>query len=134
MRVDNIWESAHSFVQFTVSGANDTTNIEFIPAGADGRVFLNGFEIDTPDIDNVVSFPEPNNRDERVQLEGGDTYEASWRAPDAESPKYNVYIGTSPTELKSLVLGLDKTSTTLAGEFFPYPFRERLFDKEKKRS
>ncbi|KAM9878025.1 hypothetical protein VD0002_g1250 [Verticillium dahliae] len=115
VRVDNIWESAHSFVQFTVSGANDTTNIEFIPAGADGRVFLNGFEIDTPDIDNVVSFPEPNNRDERVQLEGGDTYEASWRAPDAESPKYNVYIGTSPTELKSLVLGLDKTSTTLAG-------------------
>ncbi|KAM0284666.1 hypothetical protein ACHAQH_001819 [Verticillium albo-atrum] len=115
VRVDNIWEAAHSYIQFTVSSANDTTKIEFVPTGADGRVFLNGFEIDTSDINNVVSFPEPNNRDERVQLEGRDTYEASWRAADVDSAKYNVYVGTSPTELKSVALGLDETSTTLTG-------------------
>ncbi|KAM0321815.1 hypothetical protein ACHAQA_009912 [Verticillium albo-atrum] len=115
VRVDNLWETAHSYVQFTVSGANDTTEIQFIPTGADGRVFLNGFEIDTPDINNVISFPEPNNRDERVRLEGGDTHGVSWTAADVKSAKYNVYLGTSPSELKSVSLGLEGTSTTFTG-------------------
>lgn len=114
IRTDNIWESASSYVTFTAS-QGEAVEIVYSPDTAgDGRAFLNGFEIDSPSIENQISFPTPVHRDERVvPIENTTDIPASWRAAKATGATYNVYLGTSPTELKSIATGLTKPSTTL---------------------
>ncbi|KAI9155674.1 putative pectate lyase [Paramyrothecium foliicola] len=116
VRRDNLWESASSYVTFTTTGTSQTVTITFTGSGADGRVFLNGLEIDTPSIGNQIRFPTPAHRDERVDLKGGSTFTASWKAPSsASSPTYNVYLGKSPTTLKAVSTGQTSTSASLTG-------------------
>lgn len=114
IRSDNIWESAASYVKLTAT-AGEAVEIVYTPDTAgDGRAFLNGFEIDGPSLENQISFPTPVHRDERVvPVENTTDITASWRAAKAAGATYNVHLGTSPTDLKSVATGLTEPSTTL---------------------
>ena len=116
VRTDNIWESAASYITFTAI-AGKAVEIVYAPdTGGDGRVFLNGFEVDAPSLENQISFPTPAHRDERVDINGNNSdVTASWRAAKANDTTYNVYFGTLATGLHSVATGLLGTSTILTG-------------------
>lgn len=114
--MNNLWDAATTYVEFSVSGG-EATEIVFTPSGGDGHVYLNGFEIDGPAIDLQAGFPSPENHNEHVQLEETGTIQASWRAvAGAKDAKYNVYLGTSAADLKSVGQGLQETSVVFKGE------------------
>ncbi|KAL4868985.1 hypothetical protein BDV12DRAFT_208865 [Aspergillus spectabilis] len=116
VRVDNIWEAQTSYITFSVASADEAVEIIYTPSGGDGRVYLNGFEIDTPAIGNQISFPSPANRDERLEPEDGTSVVALWRGPAAiESPTYNIYLGTDPENLTQSTEGSTETHIVLAG-------------------
>jgi hypothetical protein len=114
VRVDNIWEAASSYVTFTAA-QDEAVEIIYTPdSNGDGRAFLNGFEIDSPSLDDQISFPTPVHRNERVApIENTTDIAASWRPAKAKDAKYNVYLGPSPTELQAVTTGLSEASTTL---------------------
>lgn len=100
----------------TFNATGDPVKITYTPSGADNRVFLNGFEIDGPSLGQQISFPYPENKDERIQLEDGSVV-ASWTAPSkVEGATYNVYLGTSPDELTVVESGLTEPQVTIPGE------------------
>ncbi|KAF2024108.1 family 1 polysaccharide lyase [Setomelanomma holmii] len=114
VRADSIWDAAASYITFK---AIEGTPAEILYApdnSGDGRVFLNGFEIDTPSIENQVDFPTPIHRDERVAISENAVI-ASWKPAAVGNSSYNVYLGTSPAELRVVATGLSATTTTLAG-------------------
>lgn len=116
IRVDNIWTAASSYVTFNVTSADQVVKLTYTPTGADNRAFLNGFEIDGPDLGYQIGFPIPTHLDEH--FEGTDkSATAVWHAPDGiESPKYNIYLGTTPTDLKSISLEQIDTEVTFSGK------------------
>ncbi|KAK1524567.1 pectate lyase [Colletotrichum paranaense] len=116
-RVDNIWQAATSYLTFEVTSATQETKIVYTPgSGGDKRAFLNGFEVDAPSMQNQISFPTPKHRDERIEVAADDSVTATWQAPaSAEGVKYNVYLGTSQTDLKSVAEGVTETSAKLPG-------------------
>lgn len=98
---------------FSASGSGPV-EIIFTPSGADNRVYMNGFEVDSPSVDQQASFPFPENKNERIESDG--SVAASWRAPaGVEGPTYDVYLGTSPDELELVESGLADSAITLAG-------------------
>lgn len=100
---------------FTASGS-DPVEITFTPSGANNRVFLNGFEVDGPAIDQQIRFPVPENKNERIETEDG-SVSASWRAPAGiDGPTYDVYLGTSADELDVVDSGLTESKVTFTGE------------------
>ncbi|KAH7084514.1 family 1 polysaccharide lyase [Paraphoma chrysanthemicola] len=114
VRVDNIWEAATSYIRFPAI-SNRTVEITYTPdQGGDGRVFLNGFEIDTPSIENQISFPTPAHRDERVNVSNG-VVTASWGKARENLSTYNVYLGTSPKELRNIQSDVTSTSINFEG-------------------
>ncbi|KAF1959116.1 family 1 polysaccharide lyase [Byssothecium circinans] len=113
VRIDNIWEAASSYITFEAK-ANTEVKIVFTPdSSGDGRAFLNGFEVDSPAIADQISFPTPQHRDERVDVSGGKVT-ASWRAAEAPNTTYDVYLGTSSSQLETVATGLTATSTTFS--------------------
>lgn len=114
VRVDNIWETATSYISFSATEGKAVEIVYTPDQGGDGRVFLNGFEIDTPSVENQVSFPVPEHRDERVQVSNG-SVAASWRAASVDGASYNIYLGTSPSALHSVATGLTGTSSQFGG-------------------
>ncbi|PSN61884.1 family 1 polysaccharide lyase [Corynespora cassiicola Philippines] len=116
VRLDNIWESGTSYVKFMATEGK-AVEITFTPdSGGDGRAFFNGFEVDGYAAEHRISFPSPAHRNERVEVQGnGTAVPVSWRAATVEGATYNVYIGTTPEELKSAALDLAETSTTFTG-------------------
>ncbi|KAI8162604.1 putative pectate lyase C [Colletotrichum sp. SAR 10_70] len=115
-RVDNIWEAAASYVTFDVATAGQEVKVVYTPTGGDQRAFINGFEIDAPAMANQISFPTPKHRDERIEIGTETSVKASWRAPaSAEGVKYNVFLGTSATNLTSVAEGVTETSASLPG-------------------
>ncbi|KAI9170625.1 putative pectate lyase C [Paramyrothecium foliicola] len=99
IRLTNIWETAQSYVNLTVTSADQALEITYTPTGADNKVWLNGFEIDGPPTAAQISFPVPIHLDERIHAVDG-KFEASWEAAKLPSAKYNVYLGTEETDLK----------------------------------
>ena len=91
-------------------------DVVYTPEGGDGRVFLNGFEIDTPAIDQQVSFPSPRHRDEHLEPEDGDSLTASWTPAGTDSATYNVYMGTSPDDMEMLSEGQSETTVSFSGK------------------
>ncbi|KAF1966576.1 pectate lyase [Bimuria novae-zelandiae CBS 107.79] len=115
-RVDNVYESGSSYVKFNVASSTAMVVIVYVPSGGDGRVFLNGIEIDGPSIAQQISFPSPANKDEWVDLKNSSSLFASWRAPSGVSDaKYNVYVGTEATSLNSVATGVSSNTATLTG-------------------
>ncbi|KAF2849760.1 polysaccharide lyase family 1 protein [Plenodomus tracheiphilus IPT5] len=114
IRADNIWESAASYLKFNATSGK-SVNIAYTPNDSgDGRVFLNGFEIDTPSLNEQISFPTPAHRDERVIIDdGGSSVTASWRAARTGNVTYDVYLGTSKDVLQNFAKGLSATTITL---------------------
>jgi hypothetical protein len=108
IRKDNLWESGSAYVSFTVVSSTQTVTFVFTPKGGNNKVYINGFEIDSPNLSQQVKFPSPLHRDERV---GTTSPTLSWRAASVVSPIYNVYFGTSPGSLQSVAAGLTSTST-----------------------
>ncbi|RAQ60014.1 hypothetical protein AFCA_011081 [Aspergillus flavus] len=116
IRVDNIWETATSYVTFTVDSADHAVEIVYTPTGADGLVYLNGFEIDTPALKDQISFPSPPHREEHLELGDGKSITATWRAPSSgDSVTYNVYMGNASDTLEVVNEGLSETQVTLSG-------------------
>lgn len=123
IRIDNIWQSATSYISFTVNSPDQSVEVVYTPSPPsgdddgddDGRVFLNGFEIDTPTMDKQVSFPSPRHRDEHLQPEDGDSLTASWLPAGTESATYNVYMGTSSDDMSVVSEGQSGTETTFSG-------------------
>lgn len=111
VRADNIWEAATSYITFTATGGK-SVEITYTPSKeGDGRVFLNGFEIDGPSMDNQISFPTPTHRDERVQVSDSGEIDISWRAATVKGATYNVHFGDSPNTLERVASGLLATTT-----------------------
>ncbi|RYP41483.1 hypothetical protein DL767_000988 [Monosporascus sp. MG133] len=116
IRIDNIWETASSYVKFEVDGPSQEVQVTYKPTAGDGLVYINGFEIDTPHLGQQIAFPTPHHRDERIQLRGGDSTTASWNAPsDLEGVTYDVYLGTTADDLTVVTRGLTETSVELTG-------------------
>ncbi|KAE8376159.1 pectin lyase fold/virulence factor [Aspergillus bertholletiae] len=116
IRIDNIWEAAASYVTFTVDSTSQPVEIVYTPSGANGLVYLNGFEVDTPALQDQISFPSPPHRDEHLQLGDGKDITATWRAPSSKNPvTYNVYMGKSSNALEVVKEGLSETQVTLSG-------------------
>ncbi|KAL2783269.1 pectin lyase fold/virulence factor [Aspergillus keveii] len=114
VRIDNIWEAATSYITFSVGSPDETVEVVYTPSGDDGRVYLNGFEIDTPAIENQVSFPTPAHRDERLEPTNDTTIVASWRAPTGiESPTYDVYLSTNNDNFTQIGQGLGEAEVEL---------------------
>ncbi|KAI8627175.1 pectate lyase [Xylariaceae sp. FL1651] len=115
IRVNNMWDVASSYLSFSVTSEYQEVKIVYTPnSSGDKRAFLNGFEIDTADIDQQVGFPYPYHLDEHIDLAGATSVNATWRAPKSvSSPTYNVYFGTSNTTL-NLVGSAASTSTTFS--------------------
>ncbi|KAJ4299073.1 hypothetical protein N0V90_004317 [Kalmusia sp. IMI 367209] len=115
-RVDNVYESGNSYIKFNVASSATVMSIVYTPSGGDGRVFLNGIEIDAPSVAQQIGFPSPANKDEWVDFQGASSFTASWRAPAGVSDaKYDVYVGTKATNLNSAVTGITSRSATLNG-------------------
>ncbi|TID15648.1 family 1 polysaccharide lyase [Venturia nashicola] len=114
VRVDNIWETATSYVSFSATEGKPVEIVYTPDQAGDGRAFLNGFEIDTPSIENQISFPSPAHRNEHVLVSKG-SVAASWRAASVEGATYNAYLGTSPSALRSVANGINATNTELRG-------------------
>lgn len=94
--------------------------ITYTPKGADNRAFLNGFEIDGPDMGRQIGFPTPSHLDQYFEATDG-SVKATWHAPEAvESPRYNVYLGTSPSDLMSVSLGEATAEVTFPGKHLPH--------------
>lgn len=115
VRVDNIWESAASYVHFAVDGPEQEVRVTYTPTSNDGFVYLNGFEIDTPALSEQISFPDPHHRDERVDLGGADAITALWRSAGLDGVTYNVYLGIAHDALTSVAEGLTEPSVELPG-------------------
>ncbi|KAL2816671.1 pectin lyase fold/virulence factor [Aspergillus granulosus] len=114
VRIDNIWEAATSYITFSVGSPDEIVEVVYTPSGGDGRVYLNGFEIDTPAIENQISFPTPAHRDERLEPTNGTSIIATWRAPSGiESPMYNVYFSRNNGNFTAIRQGLNKTQTKI---------------------
>jgi hypothetical protein len=121
IRINNIWESATSYITFSVESADQVVEIVYTPKGGKEEgagVFLNGFEIDTPSLENQISFPYPLHRDERLEPEDGKSIVASW-TPSLTPASYDVYLGPSPDDLQIVEEGLNATKTTLTGIYVP---------------
>lgn len=114
IRTDNIWETATSYITFAAT-ANAPVEITYTPdSNGDGRVFLSGFEIDSPSLSKQISFPSPAHRDERVRIGEDETsVAASWRPVAIGNVTYDVYLGTSKTKLEKVASGLSEPSATL---------------------
>ncbi|KFA74063.1 hypothetical protein S40288_11001 [Stachybotrys chartarum IBT 40288] len=112
IRVDNIWDAAQAYVGFAVTSVNQTVAVTFTPSGADSKAWINGFEVDGPAPSSQISFPSPRNLDERIQSDDGDVG-ASWTAANVSSPRYNVYLGTTPE-------GLERISSSQTGTEFTF--------------
>lgn len=116
--MNNVWDAATSYVEFSVSDGKPV-KVTFTPSGGNKHVYLNGFELDGPSMDQQIAFPFPENHNEHIELGSDGTIEASWRAaPGVSGNKYNVYLGTSVDELHSVGDGLEETSVTFTGK--PY--------------
>lgn len=112
-QVDNIWEAGTSYANFTASGS-EPVEITFTPSGGNNRVFLNGFEVDGVAMGEQISFPFPENKNERIETEDG-SVSASWRAPaDVEGATYDVYLGTEPDALEVVESGLTEAQVTFS--------------------
>ncbi|KAE9965398.1 hypothetical protein BLS_007673 [Venturia inaequalis] len=114
VRLDNIWEAATSYTSFSATEGKPVKIVYTSDKAGDGRVFLNGFEIDTPSVENQISFPVPEHRNERVQFSSG-SVAVSWRAAHTKGATYNTYLGTSASGLQSVATGLSSTSTKFEG-------------------
>ncbi|KAF7592245.1 hypothetical protein BBP40_000446 [Aspergillus hancockii] len=126
IRVDNIWESATSYVTFSVDFADQVVQIVYSASGADGLVYVNGLEIDTPAVANQIAFPSPSHRDERIQPDDGQSVLATWRPPPAnDSVTYNVYKGNTSDALQVAGEGLSETQVTFSdlNTFDPFYWR-----------
>ncbi|KAI8941801.1 hypothetical protein NX059_003002 [Plenodomus lindquistii] len=114
IRADNIWQSSASYVKFNATSGK-AVNVIYTPnKDADGRVFLNGFEIDTPSLETQISFPTPVHRDERVSIDkAGSSFAASWTPARIGNASYDVYLGTTRDKLQNVAKGLSEASVTL---------------------
>jgi hypothetical protein len=89
--------------------------ITFTPSGGDEKVWLNGFEVDGPPPAAEISFPAPRHLDERIESEDG-KFDASWTAAKISSPKYNIYLGKTDTDLELVSAEQDGTTVTFEGD------------------
>lgn len=117
--MNNVWEAAASFVEFSV--ANDAAvKVVFSPTGGDEHVYLNGFELDGPSPKAQIAFPFPESHNMHLEPEQSGSLQASWRAPNGTSDvKYDVYLGTSADKLANVGKGLAKAFVTFTGKRHP---------------
>ncbi len=96
VRSDNIWTAASTYLNFNVSSASDTTFFTFTPSGdsasTDKRAYINAIEIDTPNVNDQPSFPEPPNGEEHVSADDK-TFTLHFKTA-TNSTSYNLYIST----------------------------------------
>lgn len=82
---------------YTSFEVNPGEEVVFAFVAADGdasnkNVYLNGFEIDSPDMNKQAQYPAPLNGDEHVDADNG-TQILSWESP-AGTRSHDVYLGT----------------------------------------
>lgn len=120
VRKDNLWDSASSYITFSVTSTSQEIKIVYTPnSSGDKHAYINGFEIDKADVKTQIQFPYPLNADEHIDLGSGTSLTATWKAPkSASSPTYNVYLGTTKTNMK-VVTSTSSTSATLSGTSRP---------------
>lgn len=106
--------AASSYVQFSVTGPEDSATILFAGEETTGSFairnpMINGFEIDTPNIYKVSSNPSPADQDWHVDADSG-TVTLSWTpALSGDTASHDLYLGTD--------LAAVKNATTTSPEF-----------------
>lgn len=84
------------YLNFNTASTNDVTTVLFAAdttsSAATKNVFLNGFEIDTPNIKYQANTPFPANNDEHANCDGGSVL-TSW-TPAETAVSNDVYIAT----------------------------------------
>ncbi|KAH8814540.1 pectate lyase [Flagelloscypha sp. PMI_526] len=81
----------------------------------DLRAFLNGLELDTPDVSTQATFPYPEHTNEHADAENAKII-ATWTPPKlGTAPLYDVYFGKNGTELPLIGSRLAENSYTFQG-------------------
>ena len=115
--------AASAYVNFTVSGPSDITEILFAAETNTGsgvtirNVMINGFEIDTPNAMRVAYSPIPADGDNHANADSG-SVALSWSAAIAgDTASHDIYLGTNrasvagATHASPLFLGNQSTTS-----------------------
>ncbi|MFA6778964.1 MAG: hypothetical protein WCU80_04165 [Paludibacteraceae bacterium] len=90
-----------SYISFNVSSSSTTTKIKFVPVYNSGvnvyDVYLNGFELDVPNVKEQASSPYPTNGDMHVDADDK-TCTMTWTAASS-AKSHNVYWGTDSAKV-----------------------------------
>lgn len=120
IRRDSFWDAATSYLSFSVTGPSQAVIIVYQAIATSGvtdlRTFINGFEIDTQNIKNQISFPIPARNDEHYEGGASSTL-LKWAPPKSgAAASFDVYIGTSRTSLSRVSNAQTGTSYTASGK------------------
>ncbi|MEQ8239500.1 MAG: hypothetical protein RIA69_09830, partial [Cyclobacteriaceae bacterium] len=93
-------DAATAYITFQVS-AGETAEIRFrvepASTSSDKSVYINGFELNTPDAARQSSQPYPSHMDEHADADNG-SIELTWKAA-TDALSHNFYIGTNQEEV-----------------------------------
>lgn len=98
--------AASAYLEFDVAAPSDTVTVLFAadPAAADvtvRNVFIDGFEIDTPNANRIANTPVPVDGDEHVDADDRSA-SLSWNPSLAgQSVSHDIYFGTDRDAVKS---------------------------------
>ncbi|KIY68883.1 polysaccharide lyase family 1 protein [Cylindrobasidium torrendii FP15055 ss-10] len=94
VRANSIWDSAASYLTFNATSGKAVV-IAYAPidgSSTDKRAYLNGLELDVPNISTQPSYPDPEDGDEHIAADNG-SYDLTFTpAPNAAS--YDIYLST----------------------------------------
>jgi hypothetical protein len=102
VRVTNTLAAAYSYLNFNAVTNQDVTVLfevnSTIPCGIT-NVYINGFEIDTPDLKYSANSPSPANGDEHVDADSK-TVTLSW-TPALIAVTNDIYVGTNSNSVQN---------------------------------
>jgi fibronectin type 3 domain-containing protein len=97
VRVTNNMQAALSYLNLNaVAGQDMVVLIQSQNTATYNNVYINGFEIDTPNAKLQANTPSPANADEHVNADAG-SLTLSWGAATSGAASHDVYFGTSST-------------------------------------
>jgi hypothetical protein len=117
IRRTSIWDAAASYVNFSVNSTSDKVTIVYSSvssSAADKRVFLNGFELDSPDLKALAKLPSPAQTDLHVQDNNGAVV-LSWAAPANGAASYDVYTAVNGGTLAKVASQQNGRTFTFSG-------------------
>lgn len=107
VRTTNNSTAGTSYVTFSATSGQDVVILIRAETGGSYSVrnlYLNGFEIDTPNAKAQANTPNPPNADEHVNADNG-SYTLTWSPAIQGAASHNVYFGTSRSAVENATTG-----------------------------